>query len=326
MTNLSRTQAERDGEPGRRPRPAAQLHAVFDVAYRELAEQRPFDEILRSRCRAVAEMLGIPFVTLLMRHAAGSIELRVTSDETLLWSELLRIPERWDGTVAGNGPGARALRDGAPAIMAVDDPDYVPWRKAAERDGLSQIGAWPVAGSSPAHVLYAGTRDDRLVRDPVLAERLGEAAAEFGSLLAQATTREAQSLLAAALSQAGSASFITDIHGNIVWANAAFARLCGHRLEDVIGRNPRFLKSGEQTAGNYRDLWSTLRSGTVWNGPVIDRDGHGHTYKVLQTLTPFGMTGQVTHYLAIQNEARVYETQARERPPTLQMLGSDPIS
>ena len=92
------------------------------------------------------------------------------------------------------------------------------------------------------------------------------------------------------------------LEGEIVWCNAAFGRLTGYPPAEVLGRNPRFLSSGRHGVRHYRDLWNTIRSGRVWRGETVDRDRSGTAFTALQTITPFGGDGKVTHYLAMYDD------------------------
>ncbi len=62
--------------------------------------------------------------------------------------------------------------------------------------------------------------------------------------------------LVAAVEQIAAEIVITDAEGNIQYCNPSFEQLTGYPRSEVIGRNPRFLKSGEHDAQFYRDLWS----------------------------------------------------------------------
>jgi len=110
-------------------------------------------------------------------------------------------------------------------------------------------------------------------------------------------------LQTAAIESAANAIFITNKTGVIVWANPAFEVLTGHPVEDVLGLNPRILKSGEQDEDFYRDLWRTLLKGEVWQGRVTNRHKSGGLYTAEQTITPIlDGDGVVTHFVAIHED------------------------
>jgi diguanylate cyclase (GGDEF)-like protein/PAS domain S-box-containing protein len=117
-------------------------------------------------------------------------------------------------------------------------------------------------------------------------------------------------LLARALETIANSIFITDAGGRIVWANAAFSRLSGYPVHEVIGRTPSFLKSGVQDAGFYAALWQTIASGRVWQSEVIERHRDGSLYAVDEIITPLvDAHGSISHFIAIQHDV----TQRRQQ-------------
>src|ERR1035437_3292583 len=60
--------------------------------------------------------------------------------------------------------------------------------------------------------------------------------------------REERRRLATAVDQAAETIVITDLNGTIQYANPAFERITGYTVAEVIGQNPRILKSGIQDA------------------------------------------------------------------------------
>jgi len=112
-------------------------------------------------------------------------------------------------------------------------------------------------------------------------------------------------LQAAALKAAANAIVITDLHGTIVWANHAFTTMTGYSEEEALGKNPRMLKSGAHPESYYAELWSTISSGKLWKGEIVNRRKDGTTYTEEMTITPvaqrFGDT-TATHFIAIKQD------------------------
>ena len=64
---------------------------------------------------------------------------------------------------------------------------------------------------------------------------------------------------------------ITDAERNIISVNSAFTRITGYDSDEVIGRNPRLLKSGRQDASFYAAMWLAIEQNGFWSGEVWNR-------------------------------------------------------
>ena len=110
-------------------------------------------------------------------------------------------------------------------------------------------------------------------------------------------------LLSQALEAMADAAFITDLSGRIIWANEAFLRASGYSATEVIGNNPRILRSGKQETSFYRGLWQTVLAGTVWRGELIERRKDGSLYSVDEVATPLqNAAGAITHFMVVQRD------------------------
>ena len=122
-------------------------------------------------------------------------------------------------------------------------------------------------------------------------------------ITAKVRDREQLRLQSSALAAAANSIFITDQKGRIMWANAAFCRMSGYRLDELVKETPRRTMSGMHDAGFYEDLWKSIRSGKVWSGEVIERRKNGELYTVQQTITPLtDSCGQITHFIAVHED------------------------
>jgi len=113
-------------------------------------------------------------------------------------------------------------------------------------------------------------------------------------------------LQAAALKAAANAIVITDFHGTIMWVNHAFTTMTGYSKEEILGKNPRLLKSGEQPESYYAELWSTILSGKVWKGEIVNKRKDGTTYTEEMTITPVSLEDignpTNTYFIAIKQD------------------------
>jgi PAS domain S-box-containing protein len=71
---------------------------------------------------------------------------------------------------------------------------------------------------------------------------------------------------------------ITNADGNILWVNDAFCRIYGYQRDEVIGQNPRILKSGRHDASFYGEFWRQLTQTGHWRGEIWNRRKTGEIF------------------------------------------------
>jgi len=109
--------------------------------------------------------------------------------------------------------------------------------------------------------------------------------------------------LRAAVEQSANTVAITDIRGNIEYVNPAFEKATGYTAAEAVGKTHRMLKSGEQDAEFYRHLWTTIRSGKIWQGEFHNRRKDGSLYWETATISPVqNDKGETVRYLAIKED------------------------
>ncbi|WED23984.1 EAL domain-containing protein [Vibrio sp. JC009] len=107
---------------------------------------------------------------------------------------------------------------------------------------------------------------------------------------------------------------ITDKFGNIAYVNNAFSDITGYSQEDVVGRNPRLLKSGRHNADFYQEMWGALNEQGYWKGEIWNRRKDGAIYPSLSTVSVvYDADDEPCNYVAVfvdislqkQNEAEL---------------------
>ncbi|PHM18532.1 MAG: GGDEF domain-containing protein [Sulfuricurvum sp. PD_MW2] len=109
--------------------------------------------------------------------------------------------------------------------------------------------------------------------------------------------------LSQAIEQSPNTVIITDLAARIEYVNNAFTASTGYTLDEIIGKNPRFLQSGKTPTTVYIDLWEKLKQGKSWNGEFtnLSKDGKEFTEEV--TISPIIQPdGNITHYMAIKDD------------------------
>ncbi|OGR62789.1 MAG: hypothetical protein A2X31_06670 [Elusimicrobia bacterium GWB2_63_22] len=117
------------------------------------------------------------------------------------------------------------------------------------------------------------------------------------------TTPEECSVVLESLEQTCETFFITDARGTIVYVNPAFEKLSGYSKQEALGKNASLLKSGEQSAEFYGEMWATLKAGKRWAGRLVNRRKDGTTYIDEQRICPIkDASGAIKYYLALRHD------------------------
>lgn len=104
-----------------------------------------------------------------------------------------------------------------------------------------------------------------------------------------------------AIQQSANIVIITDAGGNIEYVNPKFTAVTGYSAAEVLGQNPRILKSGAQGRDFYEVLWETILSGQQWQGEFHNKRKDGTLYWEQASIAPIhDAQGQITHFIGIK--------------------------
>ncbi|MBI4962369.1 MAG: PAS domain S-box protein [Desulfomonile tiedjei] len=116
-------------------------------------------------------------------------------------------------------------------------------------------------------------------------------------------TEEERLRLVTAIEQSVETVMITDNHGIIEYVNPAFEKISGYTKEEVLGKNPKFLKGTENDALVYQRVLATITSGKPWKGRMISKSKDGRLYHEDMTISPVrNSAGLIVKYVAIGND------------------------
>ncbi len=109
---------------------------------------------------------------------------------------------------------------------------------------------------------------------------------------------------------------ITDNAGTIVEVNPVACEITGYEYDELIGKNPSLLKSGQHTADFYEEMWLSLCNQGFWSQEICNRRKNGELYYELLSITAIrDHTGHHINYLAVFSDItqrKIAEDQMRK--------------
>ncbi len=123
-------------------------------------------------------------------------------------------------------------------------------------------------------------------------------------------------LLIHALEQSPATIIVTDAEGRIVYANPKFVETTGYQVSEVVGRNPRLLKSGHTSPDEYKNLWKSINAGKEWRGEFHNRRKDGTFYWERASISPvFDAEGRIANFMAVKENITEFKEadEARKR-------------
>lgn len=109
--------------------------------------------------------------------------------------------------------------------------------------------------------------------------------------------------LTTALYFSPAAVIITNACGEIEYVNPKFAEMTGYAVAEVVGKNPRILKSGRHSQAFYAQMWATLTAGVTWTGEIVNKRRNGELYWESASISPIlDEEGNIQRYVAVKQE------------------------
>lgn len=109
--------------------------------------------------------------------------------------------------------------------------------------------------------------------------------------------------LSQGIEQSSATVVITDLNGNIEYVNRKFTETTGYAPDEVIGQNPRVLKSGHTTQEEYKQLWDNITTGEDWWGEFQNKRKNGELYWESAHISPIkDASGKTVNFIAIKED------------------------
>lgn len=130
---------------------------------------------------------------------------------------------------------------------------------------------------------------------------------------AQVIAERQRDMLADALDVSSVPVLITDVETEIIYTNRAFEQMTGFKADEVRGRTPNILRSGQHDAPFYEQLFSTLQQGRHFREIFANRRKDGSLFYSDQSITPIrDHSGRVSYYVSIATDVTEQVLQKQE--------------
>ena len=188
------------------------------------------------------------------------------------------------------------------ALIGADFGDYFTDPMRA-REGYQQAFAKGFVTDYPLALRHSSGRiTDVLYNASVYRDEQGRVLGVFAAARDVTERKKAESYIQAAsvFTYAREGIIITDTNGTILNVNDSFARITGYSREEVLGQNPRLLKSGRQDNAYYTGMWHDLVDKGHWYSEIWNKRKNGEIYAEMLTITAvYGGDGKTQHYVAL---------------------------
>jgi diguanylate cyclase (GGDEF)-like protein/PAS domain S-box-containing protein len=129
----------------------------------------------------------------------------------------------------------------------------------------------------------------------------------------QRETEHRLTLAASVFTNAREGITITDAKGTILEVNDMFTKITGFERSEVIGKNPRLLKSGMHSDDFYSNMWRALKNDGHWSGEIWNRNKTGEIYaETLNINAVRDAGGNVLQYVALFSDITQLKKHAQQ--------------
>ena len=291
-----------DGEIARRINRA---RTVLGECHRALIRATDEQGLLDTICRIAAGVAGYSLAWVGFAEDDERKTVRPVARYGEAGSYLDEISTTWGHDTLGRGPTGTSIRTGHVRLARdlVNERSYQPWRTAAAGHRLASSISLPLLKDGVAFgalMVYAPEPDAfGRTETQILTEVADDLA--FGIRLLRERSDHVR--LASAVGQAAESVIITDADGRITYVNPAFERVTGYARDEVVGKNPRMLKSGIQTPWFYDAMWAALTNGLPWRADLVNRRKDGTLFTEETVISPIrGPSGSITSFVAVKRD------------------------
>jgi aerotaxis receptor len=93
----------------------------------------------------------------------------------------------------------------------------------------------------------------------------------------------------------------TDEKGMILYANSDFCKIAEYEKDELIGKPHNIVRHPDMPKAAFKNLWDTIKTGSVWNGIVKNKTKTGKFYWVNATVFPM-YKGDKIHFISVRKK------------------------
>ena len=224
----------------------------------------------------------------------------------------------------GIGLPGRVWMTANPMWIADVVPDTnFPRNVIAKKEGLHGAFGFPILAGNKVLGIIEFFSGEVQQPDNDLLNMMNTIGKQIGMFIQRKHAEDQVRNLSAAVEQNPVSVIITNTDGAIEYVNPAFTRQTGYLPEEVIGQNPRILKSGTTSPEVYKQLWKTIMLGKVWQGEFLNRKKNGDLYWGAASIFPIrNHIDAVTNFIGIVEDVTKHKKRD-EKLKTFEILFSE---
>ncbi len=284
-----------------------QLYNVLSKTNELIIHDYDMDEVFQNVCDIAVNEVDLSLAYIGMLDQDENIKIVASSGKEQLQNYLKNL----NLTIKNNkksqlGLGGQAIVEARNIIIDnVSETDLSLLVDLAKEHELNSAGAYPLVQSNAiVGVLVIYSKEYKFFDTDIngLFERMG-GYLSFG--LDKAVQKrlhkmyEEELIISAYAFDSQEAMVITDKEANIVKVNNAFTKITGYKRDEILGQNPRILKSDYHDTKFFKKMWEELNKKGRWSGEIYNCHKDGEVYPQKTTITAIkNRNNETTHYIA----------------------------
>lgn len=294
--------------------------------------QKNIEKVLNSIAGSTSAYFGEDFFEALVKQLAQTLTARYAYVGRIDRDNpgMLRTIASWaNGASDDNfsflmtGTPAEYVFDHGLTVFNEDVSVQFPTDRLLSNLGVQSFAGMPLFDSSGAPIGVLVVMNNQPIEDNLLVRSvLSDFALRAGTELDRLQFEEKLSQAAAVFESSDEGIMVTDVGNAIVAVNNAFTKITGYTEQEVIGRNPRILRSDREQGSRYKTMWHAIDTLGKWQGDVWNRRKDGSEFPCrLRITTVRDDSGNIINYVGIFSDTSdVLAAEKKQRDLELQLL------